>query len=169
MADGIDPDIESALKIVVHTTQQSGNMTKKLKAAIFETVSTLRALFMNLKNCVKEKTAEITLLRKEVNEVKTELEASRNPNRYGHAVTSRESRLLPGKSCEGLVPPSDDQNRKIYSDILTGRNGKLQKLMVKSKQPLPPESIKPILKTSINPTEIKVGITPSKHSRMEES
>jgi hypothetical protein len=53
---------------------------------------------MNLKNSVEEKTAEIFLLRKEVNEVKAELEDSRNPNRYGHAVTSRESRLLPGRS-----------------------------------------------------------------------
>jgi hypothetical protein len=56
------------------------------------------------------------------------------------------------------VPPSDDPNRKIYSDVLTGRNGELHKLMVKSKQPLPPEPIKQILKTSINPTEVKVGI-----------
>lgn len=111
MAEGIDPDIDSALNVVVHTTQQSGNMKLELKNTIFNTVSTLRTLFMNLKNSVEERTAEISLLRKEVNEVKAELDASRNPNRYGHAVTSRVSRLLPGTSYTGVVPPSDDPNR----------------------------------------------------------
>ena len=111
---------------------------------------------MNLKNSVEEKTAEITLLRKDVNEVKAELETSRNANRYGHAVTSLEPRQQPGRSSAGLVPPSDDPNRKLYSDVLTGRNGKLHKLMVKSKQPLPSESIKQNLKSSIIPTELNI-------------
>jgi hypothetical protein len=45
-----------------------------------------------------------------------------------------------------------------YSGVLTGRKGKLRKLMVKSKHPLPPESIKQIQKTCMNPTELKVAI-----------
>jgi uncharacterized small protein (DUF1192 family) len=114
MADGIDPDIDSALNIVVHTIQQSGKMKKELNTTILETVSTLRTLFMNLKYSVEENTAEITLLRKEVNEVKAELEASRIANRYGHAVTSCKPRQLPGRSSAGLMPPSDDPNRKIF-------------------------------------------------------
>ena len=42
-------DIEAALNKIVNTTEQSGNMRKELKKAIYETVSTLRNLFVTLK------------------------------------------------------------------------------------------------------------------------
>jgi hypothetical protein len=43
--DGVTRDIEVALNKFVNTTEQSGNMQKELKT-IYETVSTLRNLFV---------------------------------------------------------------------------------------------------------------------------
>jgi len=44
MADEVTRSIEDALNKIVNTTDQSGNMRKKLKKNIYETVSTLRNL-----------------------------------------------------------------------------------------------------------------------------
>ena len=49
MADDVSEGIENALKIIVSTAERSGNMKKELKQTIFETVSTLRNLFVKLK------------------------------------------------------------------------------------------------------------------------
>jgi len=50
MVDDLDEGIENALNLVVLKTERSGNMKKDLKQTIFETVSTLRKLFVKLKN-----------------------------------------------------------------------------------------------------------------------
>jgi len=48
MADEVGEGIENGLNLVVTTTERSGNMKKELKETIFETVSTLRNLFVKL-------------------------------------------------------------------------------------------------------------------------
>ena len=60
MADELSEDIEDALNLVVNTTDQSGNMKKRLKQTIYETVSTLRNVFAKLKFSLDKKTAEIS-------------------------------------------------------------------------------------------------------------
>ena len=50
MADDVSESIENALNIIVSTAERSGNMIKGLKQTIFETVSTLRNLFVKLKD-----------------------------------------------------------------------------------------------------------------------
>ena len=52
--DGVTRDIEAALNKIVNTTEQSGNMRKELKKTIYETVSTLRNLFVTLKVQLEE-------------------------------------------------------------------------------------------------------------------
>jgi hypothetical protein len=49
MANEVEDQFENALNLVVSTTEQSSNMRKALKQKIFVTVSTLRPLFVKLK------------------------------------------------------------------------------------------------------------------------
>jgi predicted DNA-binding protein len=53
--------------------------------------------------------------------------------------------------------PTVVTERRLYSEALTNRISRF-KLTVKPKKPLPPESIKELLKAKINPSKIKVGI-----------
>jgi hypothetical protein len=48
MADDVNEGIENALNVIVSTTESRGNMKKKLKTTIFDTVSILRKLFVKL-------------------------------------------------------------------------------------------------------------------------
>jgi len=55
--------------------------------------------------------------------------------------------------------PSGERERKLYSEAVTNKVFMNKyKLTVKSNEHLPPETIKGLLKSKINPTEIKVGI-----------
>ena len=74
MADEADEGIENALSLVVLTTERSGNMKKDSKQTIFETVSTLRNLFIKLKNNCDEKSSKTSEVEAEVTKVKTELQ-----------------------------------------------------------------------------------------------
>jgi hypothetical protein len=49
MAEEAEDQVENALNMVVCTVEESSNMRKTLKQKIFETVSTKRTLFANLK------------------------------------------------------------------------------------------------------------------------
>jgi hypothetical protein len=59
MADEKGDQVENALNLVVSTTEQSGNMKKALTQKIFETVRTLRSLFVKLRVSGDSKTSEI--------------------------------------------------------------------------------------------------------------
>ena len=59
MADEVEDQVENALNLVVSTTEQSSNVRKALKQKIFETISTLRSLFVKLKDSGDRKTKEI--------------------------------------------------------------------------------------------------------------
>jgi hypothetical protein len=48
MAEDVNEGIENALNVIVSTTGSSGNMKKELKTIIFDTVITLRKLFVKL-------------------------------------------------------------------------------------------------------------------------
>ena len=73
---------------------------------------------------------------------------------------------LPGIQRQGIPqqrvwegPPAVDTKRRLYSEALTSRIAPSRfKLTVKPKEPIPPESIKGLLKAKINPTKIRVGI-----------
>jgi len=55
--------------------------------------------------------------------------------------------------------PAVVTERRLYSEALTNRIIPNRfKLTVKPKEPLPPESIKGLLKAKINPSKIRVGI-----------
>jgi hypothetical protein len=73
------------------------------------------------------------------------------------------SSVIPRQEPAGLRvregSPSGDNERKLYSEAVFNKIfTKKFKLTVRSNKHLPPDTIKGLLKTKINPTEIKVGI-----------
>jgi len=95
----VDEGIENALNLVVLPTERSGNMKKNLKQTIFETVSTLRNLFVKLKNNCEVKSSKISELKAEVTKAKTDtkvyrqgLKGTRGAICYPKSGTSRAER-----------------------------------------------------------------------------
>jgi hypothetical protein len=65
---------EHALNTIVSTTERSGNVKKELKQTMFEAVSTLRNLFVKLKDSRDGKTIEINQLGGRIGKREAELE-----------------------------------------------------------------------------------------------
>jgi len=63
------------------------------------------------------------------------------------------------------VLPTHNHPQKLYSEAVVGRAERKFQLTVKSKDSKTPDEIKSLLKTQVNPTEIKVGITSIKLPR----
>jgi hypothetical protein len=74
MADEVGDQTDIALNLIVSTTEQSGNIKKGPKQTIFETVSTLRALFVKLRASGDSKMNEISKLTEQVTKMKAELQ-----------------------------------------------------------------------------------------------
>jgi hypothetical protein len=51
MADDVKPWLESALNKLLSIKEKSSNLSKDLKQDIEDSVSTLRSIFVNLRNC----------------------------------------------------------------------------------------------------------------------
>lgn len=168
MAEGIEDAIDNALNTVVNTIDLSGNVKKELKKTIHETVSKLRTLFVELKKSIEDKTAENDNLQKGLGEVRAELEALKSTFGRGHvapAMDGRRDQRTRGAAGPGEGPPSSIGRQNLYSEVLAGKTEKKFKLTVKSKKNHPPETTKQILKASINPAEMKVGINTFKSLR----
>ena len=88
MADEVEEVIENALNLVVSTTEQSGNMKKALKDKIYETVSTLRHLFVKIKISGDRKQSEINKLREKASKLETELRRCRVRQEEAHQTPS---------------------------------------------------------------------------------
>jgi chromosome segregation ATPase len=86
--DGVTREIEEALNKIVNTTDQSGNMRKELKKTIFETVSTLRNLFVTLNVQLKEGKSEKARLESELKDTKTILDECRKTSNNADTETS---------------------------------------------------------------------------------
>jgi len=68
------------------------------------------------------------------------------------------------------VAPSSSGERKLYSEAVEGiKKFERFQLTVKTTSNQPPEMIKELLKTKINPTEIKVGLTLLNYSKRGQS
>ena len=73
MADDVHEEIDKALNTIASSMERSSNMKKELKQTIFETVSTLRKLFIKLKEVSGSKSKKITELHTLVATTKSEL------------------------------------------------------------------------------------------------
>jgi len=159
MADEAIQNIEDALNKIVNTTDQSGNMRKDLKKTIFETVSTLRNLFHNIKEMIDEKTKQNKHLENEVTKMNKELDNCRSTTPKGQAETpkARKQELLRTDSRQ--VPPPHGSNKKLYSSIVETHVETKHRVLIRSRVNQTPEMVKKLLKSNVNHTEIKVGIT----------
>jgi hypothetical protein len=158
MADEATLQLESALNNLLSITEKSGNLRKDLKRDFVDSVSTLRSIFVNMKNSVEEHILKINLLESEVKKAKTAFRESQvvsptarePPSMYGVGKT-------PFSNGRQVLPPTGGE-RKTYAEITRANIDKRYKFMVKSKSNQATETIKNILKTKINPTEVKVCI-----------
>jgi len=177
MVDKVGDQVENALNLVVSTMEQSGNMKKALKQKIFETVSTLRSLFVKLRASGDSKTSEINKLTKQVGKLEAELKQCRDRQAREHQTPSiagdtvlddmvaMENGMPPSISCSepaGAVTrctalPTHKVDR-LYVAAVKKMKAKTYKMTVRSKGAHPPETIKQLLKAKIYPSEIKVGI-----------
>jgi hypothetical protein len=71
MADDVNEGIENALNVIVSTRGSSGNMKKELKTTIFDTVNTLRKLFVKLLDNNESNIRKITELEQQVGKTNT--------------------------------------------------------------------------------------------------
>jgi len=166
MADDMNEGIENALNKIVCTTEQSGNTKKDLKQTIYETVSTLRKLFIKLKDSYDSKTRAISEFETLVAKKNTQLEEVRSRPGKGHGAPSLIPRQEPASSRAWGLALLGEENAKLYSKALRGKIKQTRyKLTVTSKKNQQPESIRGLLKTKINPTDIKVGINSLKTLR----
>jgi hypothetical protein len=83
MADDVDQRLEGALNTLLSITEKSGHLHKDLKMDIVDSVSTLRYIFVNLKNSAAEHMGKITQLENEVKTARAELRGSRATDQSG--------------------------------------------------------------------------------------
>ena len=98
--------------------------------------------------------------------MKAELDASRGVMVKVHMETSNSTAQEPAMTAATAVAPPGGGERKIFSEVLAnGCNAKRFAITVTSRDNQASETIKEILKTNTNPTEIKVGINALKTLR----
>jgi len=134
-------------------------MKKELKKNIYETVSTLRNLFIKMKAMLEEGTRQKTQTEKEIKAMRTQLEASTRANTKGRIGTSSDREREHTTTLSRQGQPPRDHPQKLYSEVVAGRERKKFKLTIRSRGNQTPDEITRLLKTKVNPTEIKVGIT----------
>jgi len=157
---------ENALNLIVTTSDRSGNMKKDLKQTIFDTVSTLRELYLQQKSSRDSKSQTISELERRVASMKAELEAFRGAMVKVHREISSSSTQEPTRAADMAVAPPGGGGRKLFSEVLAnGGKTKKFKITVTSTDNQTSETVKEILKSNINPTEIKVGINALKTLR----
>jgi predicted translin family RNA/ssDNA-binding protein len=102
MADEVNRQVECALDSLLSITEKSSNLRKDLKRDIIHSVSSLRSIFVVIKNSVEEHKGKITQLESEVKKMKVEVQECR-------AVTLT-ARVLP--SVGGIGNPPDTSLRQ---------------------------------------------------------
>jgi len=158
MADDVSQQIENALNMIVNFTDKSGNLKKELKNSIHEAVSNLRNLIFVLKSNLLEKTEEYNKTRKEVKQLKDALEkekATSTARLVAPSVNSNPALISRGRAVP--APPSGDK-KKLFSEIVCGKSEERHKLTVKPKENQSSEEIKKLLKSKIDPVNMKIGI-----------
>ena len=135
MANEVDMDFELCLSTLMGVTEKSGNLRHDLKQDIRNAVRSLRKIYNELNNNIIEKSNAMQNLQTEV------------------AAKEKVSRT--------------QSSKKLFSEALTGAKmdkseSKIFKMHVKSKNNQSTEYIKTLIKTKLNPVEMKVGINAMK-------
>jgi FtsZ-binding cell division protein ZapB len=152
-------------------------MKKALKQKILATVSTLRTPIVKLKDSGDKKTNEINNLTKQVDKLETELNqckdkqakmhqtpsiagttALEEPAVKEHSVPSTATRPEPTEVALLHVALPTEKTSRSYVAAVQETKATAFKMTVRSRGEQSPDSIKQLLKTNINPGEIKVGV-----------
>ena len=121
---------------------------------------------MQLKTSRDSKTQTISDLEGRVASMEAELAASIDTATKVHRETSSSTTQGPVRVNTKAVAPPGGEGRKLFTEILAnGRTAKRFTITVTSKDKQTSETINEILKTNINPTQIKVGINALKTLR----
>ena len=167
MADDTEDGVEGAFKCLVSITERSGNLRKDLKKEILEAVSSLRHHFVQVQTNLECKREENKVLELEVKACKEEIQRLRTwaTSRMGQVAPSMDTEQRETVTCQ--VPASAGTAEKLYSEAVRteGRREKRYRLMVTSRTNHSGHAIKAIIKTSVNPTSMKVGICALKSLR----
>jgi len=141
MADDVIQGIETSLNTIASTAEQSGNMKKELKHIIFEILSTLRKLFVKLKDMHDCKTKTIIELETLVASTKAEHDETRNRTARGHGAPSLVPMRELARTADRVVAQPTVEQTKLYSEALRGKfKQKRHTLTVTSKENHPPDT-----------------------------
>ena len=158
MADDVSQQIENVLNTIVNLTEKSGNLKKELKHSIHESVSTLRLLVLSLKSDLLGKTEENNKSRNEVKQLKDTLEKMRSTTSVRQLAPSVTSFPEPTSQGTAISTPPSGGKKKLFSDVLSVRNPERHRLTVKPNDNKTAEEIKNLLRTKIDPVNMKIGI-----------
>jgi len=120
--DGVTRGIEEALKKIVNTTEQNWNIRKELKKTIYETVNTVRNIFVTLKVQLQVGKCEKGRLERELEDTKTKLDErmkfSNNAVTERRPEASNDRRWERPNTIDRQVLPPHKLSPKLYSDVV---------------------------------------------------
>jgi hypothetical protein len=144
--------------MIVNFTDKSWNMKKELKKSIHEAVTKLRNLSFILKTNLLEKTEENNKMQNEVKQLKDTLEKWKSTSSVRQVLPSLTSSSgLTSRGTAVSAPPIGSK-KKLFSEVLCGKNEEQHKLTVKPKDNWLTEEFKKLLKSKIDPVNMKIGI-----------
>jgi hypothetical protein len=111
MADDVYDGIENSLNVIVSTTGSSGNMKKELKTTFFDTVSTLRRLFVKLLDTNKSNARKTAELERQV----------ANTNAFRGEFTGRRNKYI-GEPSSAPAERQVDNNNAFQGEVTGGTN-----------------------------------------------
>jgi len=142
MARDLEDAFQISLQTLINVTEKSGNLRKDLRDDIMKSVSTLRGVYNTIKANLEEKVRKLDSL------------GSRTDN------------------TSVVIPEVTTQikKKKMYSEVLSGNKQKNAeqktfRLTVRSKSSHSIDHIKNLVKTKVNPVDMKIGITTFKGLR----
>jgi hypothetical protein len=142
MVRDIEDVFETNLKTLLEVTEKCGNLRKDLRDDIMKSVSSLRGVYNTLMTNLEEKTGKIENLESQM---------------------TKSSDALPETT--SLI-----ERKQLYSESVRGNQEKRTvqetfRLTVKSKSNHCIKHMKTLVKTNVNPVEMKIGITTFKGLR----
>jgi len=159
MVDDASLQIDNAVNAIVNVMDKSGNLKKELKHEIHETVSQLWKLVVTLKSDLQETKEANQKMTLEVKHLKEALLEREKPTTQQRQVATSSNRHAELASCgtETSAPPCCN-TKKLFSETVGGKFEEWHKLTVKLKLNQSTEEIKNLLKTKMDPINMKIGI-----------
>jgi hypothetical protein len=177
MASAGEDAVEDALNILVSVTEKSRKLRNDLRKDILKAVSNLRKGFAKLKSEVEDKNKLLVDLEMKAIGTKSALEELQfGVGSSCKGVKETTSLGLNSKDNHWNVALSAGRTRKRYSDVVADRllgnvpyGNQMHKLFVRFKNNQSAEYTRILLKSKVNPTQMKVGITLKNGQLLNES